>query len=86
MRRFRFLGLAGGKIPDARQLTETARRAEATGYSVLVLPDHLLAQHAPIPLLATVAAVTQRLRIGTFVFNVNPRRPPYPQPRRRAGR
>lgn len=75
MRPFRFLGLAGTKILDAGQLTDTARRAEATGYSVLVLPDHLLEQHAPIPLLATVAAVTQRLRIGTFVFNVNLRHP-----------
>jgi probable F420-dependent oxidoreductase len=75
MRPFRFLGLAGGTILDARQLTDTARRAEATGYSVLVLPDHLLEQHAPIPLLATVAAVTERLRIGTFVFNANLRHP-----------
>jgi probable F420-dependent oxidoreductase len=74
MRPFRFLGHAGGLL-DARQLTDTARRAESIGYSVLVLPDHLLEQHAPIPLLATVAAVTERLRIGTFVFNVNLRHP-----------
>ncbi|HEY8471861.1 MAG TPA: TIGR03621 family F420-dependent LLM class oxidoreductase [Natronosporangium sp.] len=75
MRPFRFLGLAGSGIVDARQLTETARRAEAIGYSALVLPDHLLEQHAPIPVLATVAAVTDRIRIGTFVFNVNLRHP-----------
>jgi probable F420-dependent oxidoreductase len=75
MRPFRFLGLAGAKILDARELSGTARRAESIGYSALVLPDHLLEQHAPIPLLATVAAVTQRLRIGTFVFNVGLRHP-----------
>lgn len=75
MRPFRFLGLAGQTILDARRLADTARQAEAIGYDVLVLPDHLLDQHAPIPLLATVAAVTERLRIGTFVFNVNLRHP-----------
>jgi probable F420-dependent oxidoreductase len=75
MRPFRFIAHAAPGIVDARQLTETARRAESIGYSVLVLPDHLLGQHAPIPLLATVAAVTERIRIGTFVFNVELRHP-----------
>jgi probable F420-dependent oxidoreductase len=75
MRPFRFLGVAAAGIVDARQLTETARRAESIGYSALVLPDHLVAQHAPIPLLATIAAVTGRIRIGTFVFNADLRHP-----------
>lgn len=75
MRPFRFLGLAGPGILDRRQLTDLARRAESIGYSGLVLPDHLLEQHAPVPLLATIAAVTERLRIGTFVFNAALRHP-----------
>jgi probable F420-dependent oxidoreductase len=72
-RPFRFLGHIGGL--DPRHVTDLARRAESIGYSALVIPDHLVDQHAPIPLLATVAAVTERIRIGTFVFNVDLRHP-----------
>jgi probable F420-dependent oxidoreductase len=75
MRPFRFLGLAAPGLLDARELAAVARRAESMGFSALVLPDHLIEQHAPIPVLATVAAVTERLRIGTFVFNANLRHP-----------
>jgi len=75
VRAFRFLGLAAGGTGNAREVAATARRAESLGFSGLVLPDHLIRQHAPIPVLATVAAVTERLRIGTFVFNVNLRHP-----------
>jgi probable F420-dependent oxidoreductase len=75
MRPFRFLGLIGGDLPGPGELAQAARRAESTGYSVLVLPDHLLRQHAPVPLLATVAAVTSRVRVGTFVFNAGLRHP-----------
>jgi probable F420-dependent oxidoreductase len=75
MRPFRFLGIAAPGVVDGRELTETARRAESMGYSALVLPDHLVEQHAPVPVLATVAAVTERLRIGTFVLNADLRHP-----------
>src|SRR5882724_6042845 len=75
MRAFRFLGIATPDILDATRLAATARRAESIGYSALVLPDHLIEQHAPIPVLATVAAATERLRIGTFVLNANLRHP-----------
>jgi probable F420-dependent oxidoreductase len=75
MRPFRFLGLAAADIVDGPALAGIARRAESTGYSTLILPDHLLAQHAPVPVLATVAAVTERIRVGTFVFNAGLRHP-----------
>jgi probable F420-dependent oxidoreductase len=75
MHPFRFFGLAARGIVERGELVDTARRAESIGYSALVLPDHLIAQHAPIPVLATVAAVTERLRIGTFVSNVDLRHP-----------
>lgn len=75
MRPFRFFGIAANGIVDGGELTATARRAESIGYSALVLPDHLIAQHAPIPVLATIAAVTERLRVGTFVSNVDLRHP-----------
>jgi probable F420-dependent oxidoreductase len=75
MRPFRFLGAAAGGLVTPAELAAAARRAESLGYSTLVLPDHLLEQYAPVPLLATVAAVTERIRIGTFVLNVDLRHP-----------
>ena len=38
------------------------------GYDVLHVPDHLGAP-APFPTLATAAAVTEKLHLGTFVLN-----------------
>lgn len=75
MRPFRFLAIAAPELCDGPTLAATARRAESMGYAALVMPDHLLGQHAPVPVLATVAAVTERLRIGTFVLNVGLRHP-----------
>jgi alkanesulfonate monooxygenase SsuD/methylene tetrahydromethanopterin reductase-like flavin-dependent oxidoreductase (luciferase family) len=74
MRPFRFLADARAVV-DGRTLADTARRAEATGFSLLVFPDHLIDQLAPIPAMATVAAATERLRIGAFVFNNDLRHP-----------
>ncbi len=42
---------------------------------MLVFSDHLLDQLAPIPAMATVAAATRKLRIGTFVLNNDLRHP-----------
>lgn len=75
MREFRFWADAAAGLIDGKVLAERARRAESLGYAGLVLPDHLIGQHAPIPVLATVAAATERLRIGTFVLNVGLRHP-----------
>ena len=75
MRPFRFLAAAPFGSPGARELAEAARRAEGAGFSALVLPDHLLGQHAPVPLLTAAAAATERLRVGTFVLNVDLRHP-----------
>ncbi|MFI5225695.1 MAG: TIGR03621 family F420-dependent LLM class oxidoreductase [Candidatus Limnocylindrales bacterium] len=74
MRPFRFL-TDPGEIADGRQLAAEARRAESMGYSAMVLPDHLVEQLAPIPVLATVAAATDRLRIAPFVLNNDLRHP-----------
>jgi len=57
------------EIVDGRELAERARRAEAIGYHGLVIPDHLIPQLAPVPAMAVIAAATERLRIGAFVFN-----------------
>jgi probable F420-dependent oxidoreductase len=74
VRPFRFLADAVGVV-DGNALAEKARRAESIGYDVLVLSDHLLEQLAPIPAMATIAAATNKLRIGTFVFNNDLRHP-----------
>jgi probable F420-dependent oxidoreductase len=64
MREFRFgvnIGYEG--------LLECARRVEELGFDVLLASDHLGAP-APFPLLAAAAAVTERVRLGTYVINV----------------
>ncbi len=74
MRPLRFSASAG-EIADGRTLAERARRAESIGYDLLALPDHLVEQMSPVPALATIAAATERLRIGSFVFNNDLRHP-----------
>jgi probable F420-dependent oxidoreductase len=74
VRPFRFLA-GPGDAPDGRTLAERARRAESIGIDVVVFSDHLIDQLAPIPAMATVAAATDRLRVGTFVFNNDLRHP-----------
>lgn len=75
MRPFRFLATAEVQgFPGFAELTSLARKAEAVGCSSFVFPDHLM-QYGPLTLLATVAAATEQLRIGTFVLNVGLRHP-----------
>jgi probable F420-dependent oxidoreductase len=59
------IGDLGGRI----------RAAEALGITTLVMPDHLVPQLAPVPFLATVAALSERLRISAFVHNNDLRHP-----------
>ena len=73
-RPFRF-SVGGGAPQSAKALAERARKAEAIGYSTYVLSDHLLDVLAPMPALAAIAAVTERLRIGMFVLNNDLRHP-----------
>lgn len=74
MRPFRFLADAPAAV-DGKVLAQEARRAEAMGIDVLVIPDHLVEQLAPVPFMATVAAATEWLRVGTFVLNNDLRHP-----------
>jgi probable F420-dependent oxidoreductase len=54
---------------------ETARRAEASGYSTLLIADHFGQQLAPVPALVSAAEATARLRVGTFVLDNDFRHP-----------
>ena len=74
MHPFRFLTDTSEEL-DGPGLAAFARRAESLGYSTLMMPDHLIGQYAPIPLLTAAAMATETLRIGTFVFNNNLRHP-----------
>jgi probable F420-dependent oxidoreductase len=62
-------------VTSARQLGEQARAAEHLGVTTFVLPDHLVGQPAPVPWLAAVAALTERIRISAFVHNNDLRHP-----------
>lgn len=64
---FRF-GLSLRSTGSRAAVQDAARRGEALGYDVLLVPDHLGAP-APFPVLAIAAAATDTLRMGTFVFN-----------------
>jgi probable F420-dependent oxidoreductase len=67
-RRFRF-GVACSKARSRGEFTELARKTESLGYSTLFVPDHFVAHDlAPTVALAHAAAVTDRLRVGTFVL------------------
>lgn len=74
MRRFRFgLQLRASLDTD---VIDDARRAEAAGFDVVLLADHV-GPHglSPMPTLAAVAAATSTIRLGTFVLNAEMRNP-----------
>jgi probable F420-dependent oxidoreductase len=71
---FRFLAEAV-EASTIRELGERIRAAETMGITTLAMPDHLVPQLAPVPFLATVAALSERLRISAFVHNNDLRHP-----------
>lgn len=66
-RPFRF-GVMAQKAATGSEWIDTVKKVEDLGYATLVMPDHFGEQLAPVPALATAAAVTTDLRIGTLVF------------------
>jgi len=73
-RRFRF-ALQLVQASSGIEWAEMARRAEADGFAVLSLPDHLGDQFAPVPALAAAAMVTSRIRFSMFVLANDNRHP-----------
>jgi probable F420-dependent oxidoreductase len=71
---FRFLA-DPGEFTDGPSLREVARRAEAIGYHALVYPDHVVVPFGFVPVLSTIAAATDRLRVAPFVANNDLRHP-----------
>ena len=78
-RPFRF-GIINERAHAPGVWTAQARRAENEGYATFLIRDHFIAdpfgdQFAPIAALATAAAVTTRLRVGTLVIDNDYRHP-----------
>jgi probable F420-dependent oxidoreductase len=73
-RPFRF-GVQLRTAASANAWVELARKAEQLGYAVATLPDHIAEHLAPVPALATIAASTTVLRIGTMVLSNDWRHP-----------
>lgn len=65
---FRF-GIQASSQPDKASWINLAKRAEASGFDVLTMPDHFTDQLAPIPALMTAADNTTTLRVGALVWD-----------------
>lgn len=72
-RPFRF-GLQVFNLPPERW-AQDMREVESLGYSSVYFPDHFGAQWDPLTGAMGVAAVTERLRVGTLVCDVDYRHP-----------
>ena len=66
-RPFRFAA-AGFEAASKRAWAENARRAEALGYAVFLVADHVDVPFAPVPALVAAADATTTLRVGCTVF------------------
>jgi probable F420-dependent oxidoreductase len=79
MAKLRF-GVVRESVRDGREWLDFARRVEDSGVDTLLLRDHFSAgafgqQFAPFSGLASAAAVTTRLRVGTLVLSNDFRHP-----------
>ena len=70
---FRFGVQISGLPPQRWQ--EVVRRIESLGYSTLFLPDHFGKQWDPTTALAAIAAVSEQLKVGSLVYDVDYRHP-----------
>jgi probable F420-dependent oxidoreductase len=74
VRPFRF-GVSAARAESRAEWQEKARRAEALGFSTLLIPDHLAPILPPLLPLVSAADATTTLRVGTFVLNNDFRHP-----------
>jgi len=67
--------VASRGAPDGKTIAEQARWAESVGFTHVAVHDHLAQRHAVTPLLAAVAAVTERIGLCPLVYNNDLRHP-----------
>jgi probable F420-dependent oxidoreductase len=72
-RPFRF-GVQIANLPPEGWV-ERLRRIESLGYSTVFVPDHFGPQWEPVATLAAAAAATERLKVGSLVYDVDYRHP-----------
>lgn len=72
--KFRF-GIQTSRAGSAEDWAEKARKIEELGFSTLFIPDHFGDQYAPLIALASAAAATKTLRLGTLVLDNDFRHP-----------
>jgi probable F420-dependent oxidoreductase len=60
---------------DVAEVARTARQAEAAGFDIFQVSDHVGTQLSPFVALAAAAAATTTIRIGTLVLNNDLRHP-----------
>lgn len=63
------------KPVDVRSWVSLARRVESSGFDALLVGDHPGSGASPWPALGSAAAVTQTLRLGTYVLQAGVREP-----------
>lgn len=73
-RRFRFGAELKAPLPGLGW-ADTVRRVEELGYSTLFVPDHFQDQLGPIAAMTAAAMATDRLRVGSLVFDNDYRHP-----------
>src|SRR5207245_11542350 len=64
-----------GKGSERTAWRDKARQAEDLGYDILLMPDHVTTDLAPIAALAVAAEATSTLHIGSLVFDNDFRHP-----------
>ncbi len=74
MRPFRF-SVQHHAAADGKAWRELARKTEDLGYTTLYLPDHFGDQWSPTVAMTIAAEVTQNLRVGALVYDVDYRHP-----------
>jgi probable F420-dependent oxidoreductase len=74
MRPFRF-AVQLSDAPTGRDWRDLARKVEDLGYSTLFIPDHFDKQLGPVVALTVAAEATERLKVGSLVFDNDYRHP-----------
>jgi probable F420-dependent oxidoreductase len=74
MRPFRF-SVQHHAASDGKAWRDLARQTEDLGYTTLYLPDHFGDQWSPTIAMTIAAEVTQSLRVGALVYDVDYRHP-----------